>query len=301
MLTPGSAGLPVPLLRAGAFAVMVSLACALPVRAQTPDPVIAKINGVEVRQSDLAIAEEEAGQLPQMGPEQKRDYLVAFMTDMILVSQAAEAQKVGDTPEFKKKLAFARNKILMSGLLESTGKAALSEAAMRKVYDEAVKQVPDEQEVRARHILIRAAAGDDNASKEAETKIKAVVERLKKGEDFGKLATELTEDPSGKANGGDLGFFAKEQMVPEFANTAFALEPGKISEPVKTQFGWHVIRTEEKRKKPVPTFDDVKSQVETFVIRKAQADLVTKLRETAKVERLDKPATDAKPAAPAKK
>jgi len=172
---------------------------------------------------------------------------------------------------------------------------------MRKVYDDAIKQVPPEEEVHARHILIRAAAGDDKAGKAAEDKIKTVIDRIKKGEDFAKVATEVTEDPSGKANGGDLGFFTKEQMVPEFADVAFGLDKGKISEPVKTQFGWHVIKVEDKRQKPAPAFEEVKPQIEAFVARKAQAELVTKLRETAKVEKFYKveaaPDED-KPAAP---
>jgi peptidyl-prolyl cis-trans isomerase C len=133
--------------------------------------------------------------------------------------------------------------------------------------------------------------------------------RLNKGEDFAKVAGEVTEDPSGKGNGGDLGFFTKEQMVPEFSDIAFALKPGTISGPVKTQFGWHVIKVDELRVKPQPTFDEVKPQIEQFVTRKAQAEMVTKLRAEAKIEKFYKveappaepAAPDAKPAEPAKK
>jgi peptidyl-prolyl cis-trans isomerase C len=157
-----------------------------------------------------------------------------------------------------------------------------------------------EMEVHARHILIRAAPGDEKASKEAEDKIKAVIVRLKKGEDFEKVAKEVTEDPSGKANGGDLGYFSKEQMVPEFSDTAFKLEKGQISEPVKTQFGWHVIKVEDKRVKPVPKFEEVKPQIEQYVTRKTQAELVTKLRAEAKIEKMYKTEPPAAPpAAPA--
>jgi peptidyl-prolyl cis-trans isomerase C len=269
--------------------------------AQDKDPVLAKVNGVEIHQSDLAIAEEEAGQLPPMSPDAKKDYLVQFMADMILVSQAAEAKKMGDTPEFKKKLAFARNKMLMEQMLADTGKTALTDAAEHKVYDEAVKQMGQEMEVHARHILIRAAPGDEKASKEAEDKIKAIIVRLKKGEDFEKVAKETTEDPSGKTNGGDLGYFSKEQMVPEFSDTAFKLEKGQISEPIKTQFGWHVIKVEDKRVKPMPKFEDVKPQIDQYVTRKAQAELVTSLRASAKIEKMYTvaPADQAVPAAPA--
>jgi peptidyl-prolyl cis-trans isomerase C len=282
-------------------ALAAALLFAAPLHAQdAKDPVVAKVNGVEIHQSDLDAVEAEAGQIPPMSANQKKDYLVTFMTDMILVSKLAQDQKLGDTPEFAKRLQFNRNKLLMTALLDKAGKEALTEPAMRKVYDDAIKQVPPEEEVHARHILVRAAAGDDKASKAAEDKIKAVIARLNKGEDFTKVATEVTEDPSGKANGGDLGYFSKEQMVPEFADVAFKLDKGKISEPVKTQFGWHVIKVEDKRQKPPPSYDEVKPQLEAFVARKAQADLVTKLRETAKVEKLYKVegADDTKPDAP---
>ncbi len=291
---------------AGALALL--LASAAPLRAQDKDPVVAKINGAEIHQSDLAVAEEEAGQLPPMSPDQKQDYLVQFTTDMMLLAKAAEDKKLGDAPDFKRKLDFIRNKLLMETMLQSVGKQALTDEAMHKVYDDAVKQMSGEQEVHARHILIRAAPDDEKASKAAEEKIKAIIVRLKNGEDFVKVATEVTEDPSGKANGGDLGYFTKEQMVPEFSDTAFKLDKGQISDPVKTQFGWHVIKVEDKRVKPVPTFDEVKQQIEQFVTRKAQAELVSSLRASAKIERLDKPATPevpvpdaAKPTDPAKK
>jgi peptidyl-prolyl cis-trans isomerase C len=299
------AGSPVHTRQAGFLAAVLTLLVitAGPVGAQDKDPIVAKVNGVEIHQSDLAVAEDEAGQIPPMSPEAKQDYLVQFVADMILVSKAAEDKKFGDGPEFKRKLEFARKKLLMEGRLQSVGKEALTNEAMHKVYDEAVKQLGEEKEVHARHILFRAQAGDEKASKEAEDKLKTVIARLKKGEDFAKVATEVTEDPSGKANGGDLGYFSKEQMVPEFSEAAFKLDKGQISDPVKTQFGWHVIKVEDKRTKPAPAFDDVKPQIENYVTRKAQAELVTKLRADAKIERMDKPAAkpEEKPAAPAKK
>jgi peptidyl-prolyl cis-trans isomerase C len=286
-----------------AAALALLLASAAPLSAQDKDPVVAKVNGTEIHQSDLAVAEEEAGQIPPMSPDAKRDYLVQFMADMILVSKAADAKKMGDGADFKRKLNLARNKLLMEQLLQTTGKEAMTDAEMHKVYDDAVKQMGEQQEVHARHILVRAAAGDEKASKEAEDKIKAVIARLKKGEDFAKVATEVTEDPSGKANGGDLGYFTKEQMVPEFSETAFKLEKGQISDPVKTQFGWHVLQVEDKRTKPAPKFEEVKPQIEQYVVRKAQAEMVTKLRADAKIVKnytVEEPKAET-PAAPEKK
>jgi peptidyl-prolyl cis-trans isomerase C len=139
-----------------------------------------------------------------------------------------------------------------------------------------VKSVPAEQEVRARHILV-----------ENEDEAKAIATRVKGGEDFAKVAGEVSKDPGSKTDGGDLGFFTKDRMVEPFAEAAFKLEPGQISDPVKSQFGWHVIRVEEKRAKPAPTFEETKDQVESYLGRKAQQDLIVGLRKDAKIERLD--------------
>jgi peptidyl-prolyl cis-trans isomerase C len=271
----------------------------LPLRAEEANPVLAKVNGSEIRQSDVTLAEEELGpSLAQMDPASKKENVLAFLIDMKIVSKAAEAKKIEDRDDFKARLAFARNRLLMDNLLAAEGKAATTEEAMRKVYDEAAKQIEGEQEVHARHILV-----------ETEDEAKAIVAELKKGADFAELAKKKSKDP-GASDGGDLGFFTKDQMVPEFSAVAFSLEPGKISDPVKSQFGWHVIKVEEKRARKAPDFEQVKSQIETYVTRRAQAEYVAKLRETAKVERMDQPAAAqksdaAKPAdskmAPAKK
>ena len=313
MTNPNSAGAPVLASTVSRWAALsfgalaLTLAATASLHAQdTKDPVVATVNGTPIHQSDLTVAEEEAGQLPPMSEDAKKDYLVQFMADAILITKAAEDKKINEDADFKRKLEFARKKLLMEGLLAQVAKDASTDAAMHKVYDDAVAKLPAEQEVKASHILIRAAAGDDKASAAAEAKIKAVIERLNKGEDFAKVADEVTEDPSGKGKGGDLGYFTKEQMVPEFANVAFSLDKGKVSGPVKTQFGWHVIKVTDKREKPKPSFEDVKPQVEQFVARKAQADFVTKLRADAKIvknykveePKADAPKADA-PAAPA--
>ena len=257
---------------------MVLLA-GLPVRAEDANPVLAKVNGAEIRQSDLTLAEEELGpSLAQMDPATKKDNVLSFLIDMKIVAKAAEDKKVENNDDFKKRLAFTRNRLLMDSLLATEGKAATTDEAMKKVYEDASKQITGEQEVHARHILV-----------ETEDEAKAVAEELKKGADFAELAKKKSKDP-GASDGGDLGFFTKDQMVPEFSAVAFALEPGKISDPVKSQFGWHVIKVEEKRNRKAPDFEQVKGQIETYVTRKAQAEYVAKLREAAKVERMDKPA-----------
>src|ERR1700704_2760645 len=276
-----------------ALAVTGFLAAVLAAGLSAPaedNPVLAKVNGTEIRQSDVALAEEELGpSLAQMDPAPKKDNGLSFLIDLRIVAKAAEEKKVENSEDFKRRMAFTRSRLLMDSLLASEGKAATTEDAMKKVYEEASKQITGEMEVHARHILV-----------ETEDEAKAVAEELKKGGDFADLAKKKSKDP-GAADGGDLGFFTKEQMVPEFSAVAFALEPGKISDPVKSQFGWHIIKVEEKRNRKAPDFEQVKGQIETYVTRKAQADYVAKLREAAKVERMDKPEetakTDAKPEA----
>jgi peptidyl-prolyl cis-trans isomerase C len=262
---------------------MVLLA-GVPARADDPNPVLAKVNGSEIRQSDVALAEEELGpSLAQMDPATKKENVLSFLIDMKIVAKAAEAKKIEDRDDFKARLAFTRNRLLMDNLLSVEGKAATTDEAMKKVYEDASKQISGEQEVHARHILV-----------ETEDEAKAIEDELKKGADFAELAKKKSKDP-GASDGGDLGFFTKDQMVPEFSSVAFALEPGKISDPVKSQFGWHIIKVEEKRNRKAPDFEQVKAQIETYVTRKAQADYVAKLRETAKIERMDQPAEAAKP------
>ncbi len=281
----------------GAFALAAFLIAPAVVKAQDSDPVLARVNGVEIHQSDLALAEDEVGaSMPQqMAPEQKREYLITYLTNVVILAQAADKQKLGDRNDVKQHLAFEHNKVMMETLLQDAGKAALTDDAMHKVYDEAVKQMPPEEEVHARHILVPT-----------EAEAKEIEDALKKGADFATLAKERSKDP-GAADGGDLGYFTKDQMVPEFSAAAFKLEKGQISDPVHTQFGWHIIKVEDKRTKPTPTFDQVKPQIENFVAHKAQAEMVENLRKSATIERLDKPPPAAadpstlNPAAPAKK
>jgi peptidyl-prolyl cis-trans isomerase C len=264
-------------------------------RAEDTNAVVARANGVDIRESDLAFAEEEIGSnMPQMGPDQKRDYLITYLSDVIVLSQAAEQKKLGDNPDIQRRLTFDRDRVLMEALLQNAGHAAVTDEAMHKVYDDATKQMPPEEEVHARHILVPT-----------EDEAKAIEDQLKKGADFAALAKEKSKDP-GAADGGDLGYFTKDQMVPEFAEVAFKLDKGQISDPVHTQFGWHIIKVEDKRTKPTPTFDQVKVQLENYVAHRAQAELVDSLRKTAQIERLDKPVPQPdpsllNPAAPAKK
>ncbi|MDF3064262.1 MAG: peptidylprolyl isomerase [Microvirga sp.] len=289
-------------LKSGALALALALPAAAgaqtpavpgtpaPAAAASPDKVVARAEGVTVTEGDIALAAEDpALSLPGMSDAQKRDVLVAYVVDLKLGAKAAAAAKVGEGAEFARKMAYFRDKLLLDEYLDREVKKAVTPEAARKLYDETVKTMTPEPEVRARHILV-----------EQEDEAKKAQARVKGGESFEKVAEELSKDPGSKGEGGDLGFFAKDRMVAPFAEAAFKLDPGQVSDPVKTQFGWHVIKVEEKRVKPIPPFEEMKDQVDQYLTRKAQQDLVLKLRQNAKIERLDQPKPEDKPAEPKK-
>ena len=248
-----------------------------------PETVVARVNGQAITAADLALAgEDPALSLPGVDEGAKQNLLVDYMIDLKVGAQAAEAAKVGDSPEFKRKLAYFRDKLLLDDYLEREAKKAVTPEAAKALYEQTVKSMKPEEEVHARHILV-----------ESEDEAKKIAARIKGGEDFAKVAGEVSKDPGSKTEGGDLGWFTQERMVKPFADAAFKLAPGQVSDPVKTQFGWHVLRVEEKRTKPVPTFDEMKEQIDQYLTRKAQQDTIVRLREAAKVERTGSGATPA--------
>ncbi len=266
-------------LRAVAVAALMGLATLTPASAK----VLATVNGSDITDDDVRTATEDLGpSLPaQLTGPAREAYVVDYLIDLKLAAQKATADKLGDTPEFARRMAYYHDKVLMENLLGNIAKTATTPDAEKKVYDDAAKAQKPETEIHARHILVPT-----------EDEAKAALARVKKGEDFAKVADEVSKDPG--SQGGDLGWFTKDKMVPEFAAAAFKLEPGQISDPVKSEFGWHIIKLEGKREKSFPPFDQVKDQVARYVAQKAQSDEVMKLREAAKIDRMTPPP----PAAP---
>ncbi len=254
--------------------------------------VLAKVNGKEITDEDLKRAEEDLGpNIPrELTGKARESYVLDYLIDGQLVAQKAEADKLDQEPDFPAKLAYYREKLLMESLLSDVAKAATTDEALKKAYDEAAKQQQPQTEIHARHILVATKEEAD-----------AALKRIKAGEDFAKVAKDVSKDPG--SDGGDLGWFTKDRMIPEFADAAFKLDVGQVSDPVHTQFGWHIIKVEGKRQTTFPPFDQVKDQVERYVIQKAQADMISDLRKTAKIERMDQPAdaTTADPNKPATK
>ena len=248
--------------------------------------VLAKVNGSEITDDDVRTALQDLGPtLPAQIKGPARDaYVLDYLIDLKLAAQQATKDKLEDSPDFARRMAYFHDKVLMEGMLSNIAKAAATDEAEKKVYDDAAKAQKPETEIHARHILVPT-----------EDEAKAALARVQKGEDFAKVADELSKDPG--SQGGDLGWFTRDKMVPEFADAAFKLEPGQVSGPVKSEFGWHIIKVEGKRDKPFPPFEQVKDQVARYVAQKAQSDAIMKLRDGAKIERTEPaPAPAAAPA-----
>ena len=268
-----------------AFALGLGAALGFADSALADPKVLAKVDGQPITDEDVADAMADIGPgLPQkLEGAARQKYVLDYLIDLKLAAKKAEADKLTSTPEFERRMAYYHEKLAMEQLLGSVAKAATTEEAERKAYDEAAKAEPPQQEIHARHILLPT-----------EEEAKKALARVKGGEDFAKVATELSKDPSG--NGGDLGWFTKDRMVPEFSDAAFKLKEGEISEPVKTQFGWHIIKIEGVRTKSFPPFEQVKDQAARYVSQKAESDAIAQLHNAAKIELFD---ADGKPLPPA--
>jgi peptidyl-prolyl cis-trans isomerase C len=244
--------------------------------------VIAHVNGTPITGQDLLFAQEDiGGRLPIESPKKKNDYLLRYLIDLKLVAEASKKVGLEQTDIFKKRLAYLGDKILFSEYLVQYSQPAPTESEIRAFYDESLKTLKPETEVSARHILV-----------ETEDEAKKVRDRLvKKKEDFAKVAAEVSKDTVSAADGGNLGYFTgnctpgEPCMVPEFSKAAFELKVGDISQPVKTQFGWHIIKVEDKRTRPAPSFAEMKELLTDYLIRKKQDDAIEKLRKSAKIEK----------------
>jgi peptidyl-prolyl cis-trans isomerase C len=239
------------------------------------DVVVATVNGADIKQSDLDFAASEVGaQLANIPPEERRMMLLQFVIENQLMADAATKDKLDSGQSFEERLKYHRRRTLRDAYYDKAVRGGVTEAEAKKVYDEKVAAMKPEEEIHARHILV--------ATKE---EAQEVVDRLKKGEDFAKVAKEKSKDPS--AEGGDLGFFARGQMLKPFEDAAFALQVNQISEPVQTQFGWHVIKVEEKRTRPLPTFDQVKDNIMIQLTQQKAKTTLKDLHDAAKIDVVD--------------
>jgi len=260
------------------FALGLSLALAPGASAK----VLAKVNGVEITDEDLKLADEYIGAnfARQADPKVRESALIEFLVSQQLLVQEAQAEKLAESPEFMKRLAYLRDMALMQAMLAKLGKEAVTDAAIKKTYEDALKDYKPQDEYHALHLVV---ATEDQA--------KDALKRIKGGEDFGKVAAEMSKDPGAK--NGDLGWRVKEEWLPEFAEQVVKLSPGQVSDPVKTQVGWHVIKLVDKRARKFPQPEELKGEISRYLSEVARRSLLERLTQTAQIERADKPATEA--------
>lgn len=236
--------------------------------------VVAIVNGSPITENDLEMAQGDLGpQFAQLPEEQKRAAALSAAIEIRLLADKADQEGLDETEAFKNRMEFLRQRALHSAFIETNIAGEVTEEAVRARYDMEIAATPPTNEIRARHILV--------ATKE---EAEAIIAQLDAGGDFEAIAKEKSTDGAA-AQGGDLGFFGPGQMVPAFEEAAFALEVGQFSkEPVQTQFGFHVIKVEDKRAQQPPTFDQVKEQVRTLLFRETYFAAVKALRDAATID-----------------
>jgi len=240
--------------------------------------VVARVDGAPLHLSDVQAA---INQLPPDMRGAPLPMLFPLILDQLVAQKAlvtaARSQGIDKEPAVQAAVQRAEEEQLQQALLRREIAPALTEDALRERYQKEIAGKPGEEEVHAMHILVGSEA-------EART---ALAEARKPGADFAELAKRLSTGPSAK-QGGDLGFFKKSDMVPEFAEAAFDLKTGEISkEPVKTPFGWHIIKVVERRTAPVPSFEESTESLRQAAFEEAVNAAVEKYQSAAKVERFN--------------
>jgi peptidyl-prolyl cis-trans isomerase C len=273
--------------------VAAALMLAPPAAAQTPkpvdpnDPIVATVDGTAIRRSDvLAVQRTLPAQYQQMPIEILFPAVLERLIDTRLVVNAGRKDGLATDAEVTRRLADLEDRVIQEVYVTRLIETTVSDKAVRERYEQLAKTTPAKEEVNARHILVQT-----------EQQAKDVIAELKKGGDFAEIAKAKSIDPSGKQNGGDLGFFGREEMVPEFSEAAFKLKDGETTEtPVKSQFGWHVIKVEARRSSTA-SLEEMREQIANDMSQEVVSGLVTRLREGAKVERFGLDG-EALPAAP---
>lgn len=259
------------------------------------DPVVAKINNTEIHKSDLLAAQK---QLPQQYQQVPLEAIYPQLLDQVinnkLLLDAAKDAKLDNDPEVKERLAKVQDRIEEQVYFERLIAKSTSDDALKARYQKSIKDAPPQEEIHGRQILLKT-----------EDEAKAVIAQLDKGGDFIKIANE--KNPSKDSNGGDLGYFTKDAMPPEFGDAAFALKKGQYTKtPIKTQFGWHVIKVEDRRPAAPPSFEDSKEKLMADAEKDTIDARIDELRAKSKVEQFNLDGTPFSPAlkpnpAPAKK
>lgn len=256
-----------------AGAALAAVAFSLPATAQDAK-VLATVDGHQITSNDVQFARESLGEaLQQMPADQQEPFLVNMLVESHLLAEAARKAGVADSADYKKQMRWLESQALREAYIRERTAEMVSDEEVKAKYDEARAQVSGKKEIQARHILVKT-----------EDEAKAVIAELDKGADFVELAKSKSTGPSGP-RGGDLGFFGQGRMVPEFETAAFALDKGAYTkQPVKSQFGWHVIKKEDEREQSFPAFEDVKERIKVSLQAEKLQGIINELRDNAKIE-----------------
>lgn len=234
------------------------------------NPVVAKVDGKDITRVDVyRFIQTMPANMQQLPPATLYPMALEQVVNTRLIQNKADTADVTENQAYQQQLAMAKQQIARNVYMQELIQEKVSEDMVKQAYDNYVKSLPEEEERSARHILVPT-----------EEKAKAIIEKLGTGEKFEDLAKSLSTGPTGP-RGGDLGYFTQKDMVPEFANAAFSLKKGDVSAPVQTQFGWHVIKIEDIRTRPTPTYEELKPALEAEVRRAALEDQIKKWREGA--------------------
>ncbi|MBU1175709.1 MAG: peptidylprolyl isomerase [Alphaproteobacteria bacterium] len=280
--------LPAPLRFALAAGVVALGLAVLPASAQTdaapqaeaapqPGDVIVTIGDQTVTEADISFAAEDLGQeLQSIPPQRRRPFLVAVVIDMKLMANAARAADLDETEIFKRRLAYLEEQALRRAYFSDTVNRVVTDEAIKAAYDAAMADFQPVEEVRARHIIV-------SSKEDAE----AVKKEIDAGKPFEMAALEYSQDGTAQ-NGGDLGYFNRESaLVQSFKDAAFALAVGTLSDPVETQFGWHLIRVDDKRMSEKPGLDVLRPQLQQQVVLDTFASEMEKLKQDVTLEFTD--------------
>lgn len=246
--------------------------------AAAPDPnaVVVKIGNGTITEADINFAAEDLGQdLNNVPPQQRRAFLVAVLIDMRVMADAARADKLDQTDLFKKRLGYLEDRSLRRAYFTDKVANKVTDKEIQAAYDKFVANFKPQEEVRARHILV--------STKEDALAVKKEIEG---GKPFEVVALEKSQDSTAQ-NGGDLGYFTRGQMVKPFEEAAFALKVGELSDPVQTQYGWHIIKLEDKRMTSPPPLAQVQAQIQQQLMIAAFQTEMDKLKKNVKISFTD--------------
>lgn len=239
--------------------------------AQTADTVVAELNGTPITYGELAEFQKTIPSAAAMDTAQILPRLIEFYVDQQLIAEAAEGRGLENDPQVQEQLERLKAQMVQQAYLRDEIADRVTEDKIRAAYDTRVKDMEQETELRARHILVKT-------QDEAE----AIRREISDGAKFEDVAREKSTGPSGP-QGGDLGYFVAGTMVPEFSEAAFAMEPGDVSDPVQTDFGWHVIKVEDRRMKPLPSYEELLPQIRDELSNEAVEMVMTELRGRATI------------------